>query len=384
MYYNWYDPNTGEKLTVWPVDGGRVYPFLSSVDNGWLAAALIMVRNTVPQLRAQANAIYADMDFGFYYDPGAGLLRGGFWDEPSNQCTTTGNYRQEGPDVYYTCHHYGALNTEPRIASYIGIAEGDIPATHYYKLWRTFPATCDWGWQEMQPAGVTRTYLGVDVFEGHYTYRDMNIVPSWGGSMFEALMVPLLVPEEEWGPRSWGVNHPLYVEAQIEHGMDEADYGYWGFSPSNDPAGGYREYGVDQIGLNPDGYSSDQERTTVDYGFGECRPAQPLPTEYGRGVVTPHASFLALDYQPTAALENLANLREDFGAYGWGGFYDAIDVTTGTQSKYYLALDQGMIMPAIANELRNDRLQTYFTQGAIERAIKPLLWREEFTAGRAP
>lgn len=67
-----------------------------------------------------------------------------------------------------------------------------------------------------------------------------------------------------------------------------------------------------------------------------------------------------------------------------GGFYDAIDVTTGTQSKYYLALDQGMIMPAIANELRNDRLQTYFTQGAIERAIKPLLWREEFTAGRAP
>ncbi len=107
-----------------------MYPFLSSVDNGWLAASLIMVRNTVPQLRAQANAIYADMDFGFYYDPGAGLLRGGFWDEPSNQCTTNSNYRQDGPDVYYTCHHYGALNTEPRIASYIGIAEGDIPATH--------------------------------------------------------------------------------------------------------------------------------------------------------------------------------------------------------------------------------------------------------------
>lgn len=317
MFYNWYDPETGDKLTVWPADGGTVYPFLSSVDNGWLAAALIMVRNSIPQLRDEANAIYSTMDFGFYYDPGAGLIRGGFWDAPSNQCNLQGNYRQRGADVYYTCHHYGALNTEPRIASYIGIAEGDIPATHYFKMWRTFPGTCDWGWHEMQPEGVTRTYMGVDVYEGHYTYRGMDIVPSWGGSMFEALMVPLLVPEEEWGPRSWGVNHPLYVEAQIEHGMDEADYGYWGFSPSNDPAGGYREYGVDQIGLNPDGYSSDQERTTVDYGFGECRPAQPLPTEYGRGVVTPHASFLALDYQPTAALENLANLREDFGAYGW-------------------------------------------------------------------
>ena len=78
----------------------------------------------------------------------------------------------------------------------------------------------------------------------------MNIVPTWGGSMFEALMVPLFVPEEKWGPRSWGRNHPLYVRGQIEHGMDEAGYGYWGFSPSNNPAGGYREYGVDMLGMD--------------------------------------------------------------------------------------------------------------------------------------
>ena len=37
-----------EKLTTWPVDGSRVYPFLSSVDNGWLAAALIVVQNADP------------------------------------------------------------------------------------------------------------------------------------------------------------------------------------------------------------------------------------------------------------------------------------------------------------------------------------------------
>ena len=71
--------------------------------------------------------------------------------------------------------------------------------------------------------------------------------------MFEALMVPLFVPEEEWGTKSWAINHPTYVQAQIEHGMNEAKYGYWGFSPSNNPAGGYREYGVDQIGMEPDG-----------------------------------------------------------------------------------------------------------------------------------
>jgi len=374
QFYNWYDPDTGQTLTVWPVDRSRVYRFLSSVDNGWLAAALIMVQHAVPQLTAKARAIESRMDFGFYYDPNAGLLRGGAWTEPPPNCSVPAG------DVYYTCHHYGSLNTEPRIASYIGIARGQIPATHYFKMWRTFPPTCDWGWQEMRPEGVTRTYLGVDVYEGHYTYRGMNIVPSWGGSMFEALMVPLVVPEEQWAPRSWGVNHPLYVRAQIEHGKEEARYGYWGFSPSNDPAGGYREYGVDPIGLNPEGYASDQERTLVDYGFGECRPPQPPPASYGRGVVTPHASFLALDFERGQALANLAKLRRNFNAYGTGGFYDAIDVVTGQVSRYYLALDQGMIMAAIANELTGDRFQTYFAR-EVEAAIRPLIGMEEFTAG---
>ena len=184
-----------------------------------------------------------------------------------------------------------------------------MPATHYFKMWRTFPDTCDWSWQEMQPEGVTRTYLGVDVFEGHYTYRGMNIVPSWGGSMFEALMVPLFVPEEEWAPPSWGVNHPLYVRAQIEHGLKEAEYGYWGFSPSNNPDGGYREYGVDPIGLEPNGYASDQERTFVDYGFGGCRAAAPRP---GRlRTRRRHAARLVpgTRLRARAALENLEKLR---------------------------------------------------------------------------
>lgn len=381
QYYNWYDPQTGTKLTTWPVDGSSVTPFLSSVDNGWLATALKVVREAVPQLRRDADAILDEMDIGFYYDPQAGLLRGGFWDTAPGGCSTPGNYRERGPVVYYTCHHYGALNTEPRIASYWGIAREQFPATHYFKMWRTFPDTCDWSWQEMKPEGVTRTYLGVDVYEGHYTYRGMNIVPSWGGSMFEALMVPLFVPEEDWAPRSWGVNHPLYVRAQIEHGLQEAAYGYWGFSPSNNPDGGYREYGVDPIGLEPNGYASDQERTHVDYGFSPCRPGAPPPAAYGRGVVTPHASFLALEYDRQAALANLAKLRSDFEVYGSGGFLDAVDVRTGKVSRFYLALDQGMVMAALGNELRNDRLRDYFTRGEVTQRVRPVIAPEEFTAG---
>jgi hypothetical protein len=382
QYYNWYDPESGDRLRVWPADGSRVYGFLSSVDNGWLAAALMMVANTVPESRAKANAILEDMNFGFYYDPGPGQLRGGAWTEVPPGCSVPDT--RDGTPVWFTCHHYGSLNTEPRIASYIGIARGQLPAAHYFRLFRTFPSTCDWGWQEMQPTGVTRTYEGVAVYEGTYEYRGMRMVPSWGGSMFEALMVPLLVPEEAWAPRSWGVNHPLYVRAQIEHGLKEAKYGYWGFSPSNNPAGGYREYGVDPIGLNPDGYASDQERTLVDYGFGDCRPAQKDPKKYGRGVVTPHASFLALEFDPGAALANLAKVRKDFDAYGELGFYDAIDVVSGDVSRSYLALDQGMIMAAIGNALTADRLQSYFTAGAVTTVIKPLIAQEVFESGTAP
>ena len=40
MFYNWYDPHTGAKLHDLARRRQRRHPFLSSVDNGWLAAAL--------------------------------------------------------------------------------------------------------------------------------------------------------------------------------------------------------------------------------------------------------------------------------------------------------------------------------------------------------
>ena len=102
QFYNWYDPQTGQKLTTWPADGSTVYPFLSSVDNGWLAVGLKIVREAVPQLRDEADAILDEMDFGFYYDPAAGLIRGGFWDTAPAGCSILGNYRNRGPQVWYT------------------------------------------------------------------------------------------------------------------------------------------------------------------------------------------------------------------------------------------------------------------------------------------
>ncbi|MFC7359106.1 glucoamylase family protein [Nocardioides astragali] len=387
MFYNWYDPVTGEKLRTFPESGDPIKPFLSSVDNGWLATGLLLAARAEPSLARKADRIREDMNFGCFYNPlenaPAGQIRGGFWDEdPLEAAAVKGTYCG-GADVWFTGHHYGAFNTEPRIASYLGITAGQIPARHYFGTYRTFPNdNCDWSWTETRAVGSWAEHQGVRVFEGALPYRGMQIVPTWGGSMFEALMVPLFVPEETWGPRSWGVNHPLYVRGQIEHGMQEADYGYWGFSPSNNPAGGYREYGVDQLGMDGPGYTSDQQRTSVDQPYEGCpgREGSPAPTSYGDGVVTPHASFLALRYARDAALENLVNIRDDFDAYGPGGFYDAVDVGTGTVSKRYLSLDQGMVMAALGNALAGDDMRTYVSRGAMETTLRPLMSEEIFAS----
>lgn len=387
MFYNWYDPQTGAKLRIWPEDGSTVFPFLSSVDNGWLAAALMVVRTADPSLRRAAEGLLGPMDFGFYYNPDAkgaglpGLIRGGFWDEPPPGCSVVGNYRQRGPDVWYTCNHYDITNTEPRIASYIGIARGQIPPEHYFATWRTFPNTCDWSWQKQQAVGENRSYLGVPVFEGAYRYAGEQFVPTWGGDMFEALMPALFVPEEQWGPRSWGRNHPAYVRGQIAFGLGEAGYGYWGFSPASNPLGGYAAYGAPPLGMaSPaDGYPSDLEGSRWDRGFADCRPAQPEPA-WGDGVVTPHASFLALPYAPRAAMANLAALRTHFDVYGRGGFADSVAVRSGRVAHRYLALDQGMVLGAIGNVLAGGDVRRYFASGEVQRRIRPLLGLEEFNA----
>ena len=387
QFYNWYDPATGAKLTEWPEDGSPIHPFLSSVDNGWLAAALMIVANDDPALARPANAILSGMNFKFYYDPyargadfGAGLCRGGFWPEEPPNGGVEDNYGGKGPDVWYTGHHYGTHNSETRIVSYVGIALGQIPIEHYFAVWRTQEAGCDWSWQEMKPVGDYHDYLGINVFEGAYRYRDIQFVPSWGGSMFEALMPDLVIPETSWAPTSWGRNHPAFVRGQIEHGLHDAGYGHWGFSPSSDPFAGYREYGVDAMGIDTDGYTSDRERTTVDFGFEGCpgREPQPDPTSYGDGVVTPHAVYLALPYAPEESVAQLRRLRQEFDAHGPGGLYDAIAVGSGTVAARYLALDQGMIMGALGNLLGDNIIRRRFTKGAVTRRLKPALRLETF------
>jgi hypothetical protein len=365
QFYNWYDHRDGSKLTYWPPTGDPLDPILSSVDNAWLATGLRIVRGAVPELAARAGALYDSMDFGFYYVPSVNRIL-------FNYSPSLGT----GPCCYDT------VVSESRIADYIGIAKGDLPMKEYYGRWRTFPDTCDYSFQETRPSGFYRTYAGVRVYDGSYPYNGTRITPSWGGSMFEALMPSLFVPEEQWGAASWRMNHPLTVDAQIDHGLNVAGYGAWGFSPSNTPEGGYGAYGVDAAGMDPNGMPSNEDATLVDRGFAGCpgRPAVPDPprSAYTNGVVTPHAAFLALRYRPEQALADLARLQRIPGMYGRWGFRDSVNMTTLHPSGAYLSLDQGMIMASLGNALGDDVMRTAFAGADLRKVIRPVLGVEEF------
>lgn len=346
FWFNWYDPATGAVLTSWPGTGAPVRPFLSTVDNAWLVTGLRIAADAVPVLRGRIERLLAACDWSFFYTPydaadpvkGPGQLLGGYWTDDN---TVTG-------------FHYGALNTEPRMASYLGLADGTLPPDHYWHLFRTLPP--QYG-QEQVPQGSNRTVDGVEYFAGHYTYRGRSLVPSWGGSMFEALMVPLFVPEREWSPRAWGVTHSRYVRSQIEFGLAETGTGFWGLSPSNVPEGGYLAYGVPSIGMTTDHYAS-------------------------TGAITPHASFLALPYAESEAVANLRSLAGEFGAYDKTcGFRDSVNTATGRVSDFVLALDQGMVLAALAQRLRPGLLQRPFRSGGFASRVRPLLGREDFLLG---
>jgi hypothetical protein len=365
QFYNWYDHRDGAKLTNWPPTGADLDPILSSVDNAWLATGLRIVARTVPPLADRARALYDSMDFGFYYVPASNRIL--FHYSPA---------AGTGPCCYDT------LVSESRIADYVGTAKGELPSKTYYGRWRTFPDSCQYSFQETRPSGFDRSYEGVTVYEGSYPYGSTRITPSWGGSMFEALMPALFVPEERWGGGSWRMNHPFTVDAQIDHGLNVARYGMWGFSPSNTPEGGYAGYGVDAAGMDPNGMPSNEDKTLVDRGFAGCegRPAKedPPASAYTNGVVTPHAAFLGLRFRRGEALADLARIEHIPGAYNQWGFADSVNVGTGFPSPARLSLDQGMIMAALGNALGGDVLRVAFSGGDFARAVRPVIGVEEF------
>jgi hypothetical protein len=325
FFYNWYYTKDATLKKDW----GQ---FISSVDNGWLAAGLIVVRQAYPEVAADATALLNGMDFGKLYNPEVGQLYGGY----------------DVAKGAYTGWTFGMFNTEPRAASYIGIGKGDVPTENWWKMFRTFPPE----WEQKQtPKGTTETYDGIQVYEGHYEYKGIRFVPSWGGSMFETLMPTIILKERELAKNGLGLNDLRQIQVQIAYAKEKG-YPAWGFSPCAIPDG-YSEFGVPEAGTWKDGYKDN-------------------------GTVTPYASILALDFLPNEVRKNMKVLK-DLGAYGKYGFYDSVNVKTGEVTHAYLALDQGMILISIANHLKDGVIRNYFHRDKVGAAPERLLEVEKFS-----
>ena len=134
-------------------------------------------------------------------------------------------------------------------------------------------------------------------------------------------------------------------------------------------------------GVSESAHSAIDERGTYQYhAFGVPALSLRRITASER-VVAPYATFLALQVDPRAALENLDRL-EAAGLSGPMGFYEAIDYTQrpapeseeGVVIYCYMAHHQGMSLLAIDNVLCRQPMQRRFHSDFRIRAIESLLF----------
>ena len=309
--------------------------FVSFVDSGWLFLGYYVAKNAFPEeLSEQVGRLLARANFKFFYDPVENQMYHGFY----------------GNMGVYTDYRYGVFYAEPRAATYMAIARGDIPE----KLWfegvvRTFPM--NYKWQSQTPKHRTeRTVLGYKYTGGYYEWKDLKYVPSWGGSAFEALMPTIVLEEKKLAPEGLGKNDAVHALGQMRYAREELGIPIWGMSPSADPNGSYSEYGAKPFGIK--GYKA--------------------------GVVTPHASVLALEFMPVEAVQNLRKLIELYDIYGEYGFYDALSVADGKIARKYYSLDQGMILIAINNYLHDGAIRKRFHADTEMKKCENLLTAEKF------
>jgi cellobiose phosphorylase len=253
----------------------------------------------------------AVMDFDFLYDSSRGLLTIGY---------DVGERRRDP-----SC--YDLLASEARLASFLLIAQGQVPQKHWFALGR-----------------LLTSHGG-----------DLSLI-SWSGSMFEYLMPRLIMPSYENTLLEQACR--AAVSRQIEYGRQRAVP--WGISESCYNATDmhqvyqYRAFGVPGLGLKR--------------GLGDDL------------VIAPYASALALTVMPREACRNLQTLAAN-GFLGDYGFYEAIDYTPARVPRgkrhvivrTFMAHHQGMSLLAFAQVLLNQPMQRRFMSDPLAQATELLL-----------
>ena len=269
------------------------------------------LRTALLETAERARRFTLDMDFSFLLRKDRKLLSIG--------------YRVEEGKLDEAC--YDLLASEARLTSLFGIAKGDLPTEHWFRLGR--PLT-------------------------EIAFRGALV--SWSGSMFEYLMPPLVMKEPLGGLLNQTSNlairrHIAYGRANgVPWGISEAAYS----ARDQDMNYQYQAFGVPGLGL---------KRGLAD-----------------NMVVAPYASFLAAQFEPAKAAENLRELR-GLGALGAYGYVDAVDFTpermpagkTHVTVRNYMAHHQGMSIVAVGNAILNGRMRDRFHADPLIEAAELLL-----------
>ncbi|MGB6262605.1 MAG: glucoamylase family protein [Rhodanobacter sp.] len=264
----------------------------------------------IEQLAQQADEL-ARMDYRFLYDSARDLLAIGY------------NVDARRLDAGY----YDLLASEARLASFVGIAQGQLPQDNWFALGRLLTTVGG------EPALL-----------------------SWTGSMFEYLMPNLVMPGYE--DTLLDQTCRAAVARQIEYG---------------------NQHGV-PWGVSESGYNILDAHFTYQYrAFGV--PGLGLKRGLGDDVViAPYASALALMIAPAAATKNLQRLASE-GVQGRYGMYEAVDYTparlpVGQGSalvRSFMAHHQGMSLLALDFALLDRPMQRRFAADPQFRATSLLL-----------
>lgn len=290
VFYQWYWISwTPPVLSGDPNDD--VVP---SIDNAWLAACLITMREYAEAkghaaLAQKADDILADMDFMLWYHSNTHRFSWGDQDDP-----------QGGSEADY-------YSNENRIINFVACALGQLSADEFQ--------------------------LSLEALEGPSKAYDTITVEktAWDGSYFTYTTPALFVREMN---TSYGTNTIIpATQAQIAYAQDQG-YDAWGFSDCYDVGnGGYVQQGALPV-------------------------AKPGSPETRPGLVTPHASTLALNTPlATEAITNLQTISNTFScAYDPAyGFHDSVMTRPaaadyGQCSNRFSALEQEWIFLSIVND----------------------------------
>lgn len=262
-------------------------------------------------LAARAERYSREMEWGFLYDSNKRLFAIGY----------------NASDSRIDPFAYDLLASECRLASFVAIARGELPVSHWFGLGR-----------RLTPVGTGAALV------------------SWSGSMFEYLMPALVMSAPEGS--LLGSSDRLVVARQIHYGALRGVP--WGISEA--------------------AYNARDLNFTYQYGnFG----LPGLGVKRGLGddlVVAPYATALAAMVDPVAAADNFVALTHE-GAAGTYGFYESIDYTVarlpeGTRRavvKAYFAHHQGMSIIALCNAVGGFAIRHRFQEAALVRATDLLL-----------